>query len=446
MSDYSQAMKQARSAALNAQTPDAVEGLKARASVHAFQTNPDCKIVVYARVLREGRDAAANYLAASDLPTSSPLYKAVDKLAHGVVLSADEQAIVEDESRKSARLRTALAMYGTGVTETTTTPIDMSQCVLEWSLRKSMRVQGGSATIRAQVDLEDALRQVGLGDRFYIALDGEFVFWGICMSVVQPNEHEIEYTVNDSMWYLKNQLVWVQNKPIRLDEVFSTICENLALPYEKPDPVPIAIKPRVETNATAMSLMQDAITEAAITGGALYAVRMNPVKLELIDVQKANRSGTRLDVVEAMTSFTARQSIEDETYNEVRLFADNGGALKAYTVQDLPFMERFGILRYQEVFNNAIVRESQLDEVISITKYPTGDLSFDIVGIVNLMPADAICLMQSIYVVSDIVYNYTANGYTMSITCARWQEPSKETMFQKWDFSQEYARVVNLKW
>ena len=112
-------------------------------------------------------------------------------------------------------------------------------------------------------------------------------------------------------------------------------------------------------------------------------------------------------------------------------------------MQDLPSIGQFGILRYQEVLNNAIIKEAQLDNVLSITKYPTNDLEFTILGIINLMPGDTIRLFQSIYLCAAITYTYDGSGYTMNIRCSRWQEPqsrSGQTVGNTWSFVNEYEQ------
>lgn len=445
--DFASAQKQALLAAANAQSIADGEKVGRRDKPSTLGVNPVCKVVAYIRNVRQGTDAAANYLASGDVDEDTELYRAVAKLASGRTLSQGEYALVAAASKESPRLTTALQMYGSSVSQRSSQRCDLSECVQNFSLSKSLKVQGGSCQLRIQVDSEDVARGIGLGDQFYIYLDEQCIFWGMCMEVTYPDEWNIDFTINDSMWYLKNQLVWIQNKPTTLDAMFTSICDQLALPYVRPAPIPVALKPRVETNATAMSLLQNAIDETMYYGGRLFAIRMNPAALELIEVQGEDKQGVTLDVIEAMTSFSATQSIQNETYNEVRVFANNsGGTLKAYTLQDLPFMERFGILRYQEVCNNAIIREGDLDKMLAVTKYPTGDLRFDIVGVVNLFPADVIRLMESVYVTHDISYNYDDAGYKMTVTCARWQKPSSEQLFDKWDFSQEYAQAKHLKW
>ena len=277
--DFSSAQKQALLAAANAQSIAEGEKVGRRDKPSTLGVNPVCKVVAYIRNVRQGTDAAANYLASGDVDEDTELYRAVAKLASGQTLSQGEYALVAAASKESPRLTTALQMYGSSVSQRSSQRCDLSECVQNFSLSKSLKVQGGSCQLRIQVDSEDVARGIGLGDQFYIYLDEQCIFWGMCMEVTYPDEWNIDFTINDSMWYLKNQLVWIQNKPTTLDAMFTSICDQLALPYVRPATIPVALKPRVETNATAMSLLQNAIDETMYYGGRLFAIRMNPAAL-----------------------------------------------------------------------------------------------------------------------------------------------------------------------
>ena len=239
--DFASAQKQALLAAANAQSIADGEKVGRRDKPSTLGVNPVCKVVAYIRNVRQGTDAAANYLASGDVDEDTELYRAVAKLASGRTLSQGEYALVAAASKESPRLTTALKMYGSSVSQRSSQRCDLSECVQNFSLSKSLKVQGGSCQLRIQVDSEDVARGIGLGDQFYIYLDEQCIFWGMCMEVTYPDEWNIDFTINDSMWYLKNQLVWIQNKPTTLDAMFTSICDQLALPYVRPAQISIGV-------------------------------------------------------------------------------------------------------------------------------------------------------------------------------------------------------------
>lgn len=439
---YEKAVQQAREAAKKAQSSGFEKSTK-RESVHTFGVNPTTRITVEHRIIISGSDAAQRLL-----DSDSPINKdkravaALDRLSHGRPLEKSELEYMTTLASQYPTLRATLDMYGKTISQTYTQKRDISACVLSWSYTRSLNNGGAVLSLKAQVDFENHMREVGLGDKFYIYIEEELVYWGVCMEVSCPNEWEIEYTVNDSMWYLKNNLVWIQNQPVTLTDAFKNICENLGLQYEPVNiPPTVPLKKRVETNTTAGALLQTFLAETMIAMGKQFAVRMSPDKLELIDLEgrwegnELIQDGTGFDVIEAMTSFKSTQSVQKETYNDVRIFANISNNLKGYNVQSLPDIERYGVLRYQQIINNAIITEQQLDGILKITRYPTNDLEFSIVGIINLLPGDTIRLLGSIYLCDSIRYSYNESGYTMAITCARWQKPTDE---QSWDFVNEY--------
>ena len=438
---YEKARQQASDAARRAQSSGDVS-LKRR-EIHAFGVNPPTRILVQHRQIVSGTDAAQRLLDSDSVINNNP--RAVADLrimSAGKPLPTSEVDYLTALAKDYPTLRASLEMYGKGISQTYTQMRDISQTVLSWKYSRSLNKGGATLQLSAQVDSENALRELSMGDKFYIYIEEELVFWGICMEISCPNEWEIEFVVNDLMWYLKNKLVWIQNKPVTLTDAFKNICDQLALPYETVNiPTTVPLKKRVETNTTAMALLQTFISETMIVMGKQFAIRMSPDKLELIDLEgrwegnKLIQDGTGFDVIEAMTKFKTTQSVQQETYNDVRIFDNIEKTLKAYNVQSLPDIERYGILRYQQIVNNAIIQEQQLDQILNLTRYPTNDLSFDIVGIINLLPGDTIRLLNSIYLCSEISYTYDSSGYAMSITCARWQKP---TDAQGWNFVDEY--------
>lgn len=447
---YKDAMELALNVARRAQNTNEEESLK-RQKIRSFiQTNPDTQVYVLHREIISGTDAATQYLD-SGVTNDKELIKAITKLSKGDKLTADEIALVDKHAKTSKRLRDALDMYGKGITKRSTQKMCISESVLEWSVSKSMKIGGGVLTLRCMVDKDNILRDVGLGDHFYVYIENELIFWGVCGEVSYPDEWNIEYSVNDPMWYLRNGLCWIQNKPMTLKDAFVKICNDLALDYEPitiPDKYFPPLNPRVEVNTTAMSLLQTMIEETMISVNKMFYIRTSPDKLELVDTEgvwedgKLKQEGSQFDVVDAMTSFKATQSIQTDTYNDISLYTKKGNMAVPWIEQDVTFVERYGLLRYQEVINNAIIKEETLDNIIRTTKYPTHELEFDIQGIINVMPGDTIRMCESIYLISDLRCTYDSSGYNMSITCARWQKPTAEgdPCGESWDFVGQMER------
>lgn len=438
---YEKARQQASDAARRAQTSGDTS-LK-RADIHTFGVNPTTRIMVQHRQVVAGTDAAQRLLDSdAAINKDKRAVAALQKLSAGQPLPTSEVDYLTSLAKDYPTLRVSLEMYGKSVSQTYTQMRDISQTVLEWKYTRSLTKGGATLQLSAQVDAENTLRELSMGDKFYIYIEDELVYWGICMEISAPNEWQIDFVIQDLMWYLKNKLVWIQNSPVTLTDAFKNICDQLALPYEPVNiPVTVPLNKRVETNNTAMALLQTFLSETMIAMRKQFAIRMSPDKLELIDLEgrwdgnKLIQDGTGFDVIEAMTQFKATQSVQQETYNDVRIFDNINNTLKAYNVQSLPDIERYGILRYQQIVNNAIIQEQQLDQILNLTRYPTNDLSFDIIGMINLLPGDTIRLLQSIYLCNDITYTYNSSGYSMSITCARWQKPTDAAA---WNFVDEY--------
>lgn len=422
--------EQARLAAQKA-VPPVGGNLRWRKHIHSFSSNAKPSVTVVMREVISGNDAAQQYLDSGD---GSPEIRALmTKLSKGEKLTEAERAALTDEAKVSKRVYQALNNTANGVSKERDEEVDISSTVQKITINKSISTHGGSCRVLCQVDFANILRRIDPGDRFDVGLDGETLFYGICVSVTRPNEWDIEFVVNDWTWYLRNPIAWIQNKPITLGEAFAKICDTLALPFSITFPPNLPkLKPRVETNSTAMTLLQEMIEETAVATHKQYAIRTNPEILELVDLEgrwengKLIQEGTRIDVVNCLTTFKSETTIEKDVYNDVRAYVNSGGKINLYNVQDNPSIERYGILRYQEQLNNAVIKEADLDNVLGMTKYPISSFSFSIIGMINLMPCDTICVAESIYLISAITYNITKDGMSMDITTSQWQHPNTD--------------------
>ena len=415
---------------------------KAREAVRVLAVNPNLRVTISHLDVSEFSDLLNRAIDSGDYDHNPTIRALLTRLAKKSSLTDEDKQALMTIAVNDPRIQKALMTAPDNGMSRSATPIDITEAVTAIHITRNMSVSGGTCGI--EMFYADGAELLSVGDKVSIFLEDDTLFVGKIMEVSHTDEHNMRLDAVDAMWFLKNNIGWIQPKRMTLSDAFKQICESLGLPYVCKVDTKFLCPARVEAGATGMSLISAMIDETLYAIGKQYFVRMSPIYLELRDIEGEEQDGkivqeaSKFDIVEAMTGFKTKESVMSNVANDVRFFTGATDNLKLQEVQDLPSIARYGLLRYHEVATNAIVTEQTMDNLLRVLKYPTRDLSVDIVGMVNLLPGDVVTIAGSVYVADAIDYNYNESGYNMTITMAQWQKPDGVS----WDFAQR----MRLKW
>lgn len=415
---------------------------KAREAVRVLAVNPNLRVTISHLEVSEFSDLLNRAIDSGDYDHNPTIRALLTRLAKKSSLTDGDKQALASIAANDPRIQKALMTAPDNGMSRSATPIDITEAVTAIHITRNMSISGGTCGI--ELFYADGAELLSVGDKVSIFLEDDTLFVGKIMEVSHTDEHNMRLDAVDAMWFLKNNIGWIQPKRMTLSDAFKQICESLGLPYVCKVDTKFLCPARVEAGATGMSLISAMIDETLYAMGKQYFVRMSPIYLELRDIEGEERDGkivqeaSKFDIVEAMTGFKTKESVMNNVANDVRFFTGATDNLKLQEVQDLPSIARYGLLRYHEVATNAIVTEQTMDNLLRVLKYPTRDLSVDIVGMVNLLPGDVVTIAGSVYVADAIDYNYNESGYNMTITMAQWQKPDGVS----WDFAQR----MRLKW
>ena len=415
---------------------------KAREAVRVLAVNPNLRVTISHLDVSEFSDLLNRAIDSGDYDHNPTIRALLTRLAKKSSLTDEDKQALMTIAANDPRIQKALMTAPDNGMSRSTTPIDITEAVTAIHITRNMSVSGGTCGI--EMFYADGAELLSVGDKVSIFLEDDTLFVGKIMEVSHTDEHNMRLDAVDAMWFLKNNIGWIQPKRMTLSDAFKQICTSLGLPFVCKVDTKFLCPARVEAGATGMSLISAMIDETLYAIGKQYFVRMSPIYLELRDIEGEEQDGkivqeaSKFDIVEAMTGFKTKESVMNNVANDVRFFTGATDNLKLQEVQDLPSIARYGLLRYHEVATNAIVTEQTMDNLLRVLKYPTRDLSVDIVGMVNLLPGDVVTIAGSVYVADAIDYNYNESGYNMTITMAQWQKPDGVS----WDFAQR----MRLKW
>lgn len=437
--------------AARACTPDD-RFVKDRDGVHVFGANPNIRLYVGHYVISDASDLLQQAVDSGDLDYDPKLRSELALLAKSPTkvafekLPKVEQQQIRLLAQTNARVAKAMELIDSGRVGTATSAVmDATEPVLDFSIDKDIDSKGGSMRVR-MFDCQYAA-DICIGDKMYLHIDDECLFWGKVLTIERNTEHEIEFTCFDNIWYLKNVIPWVQSKPQSVTDAFPVICRLAGVPFKEKIPKEKYKCPaRVESNRSAADILQSMLQETIFGADKQYFVRMSPKNIELVDIDgergddgKLHQKYTAYDVVEAMTSFNTKETVTESTYNCIQVYvnhksAPNSKSSKLMENQELIRIQKYGMIKYTEVSNEGVCNEQLLDEMLRVLKYPTRDLHIEIVGMINMLPGDICRVAGSVYCVQRIVYRYDKSAYKMEIDMARWQKPIGDS----WDFTLDW--------
>lgn len=424
---------------------------KTRDEVRVLAVNPNLRVTISHLDVTDFSDLLNRAIDSGDYdhnPTARALLTAIARKSS---IDDSDKQILARLAANDPRIQQALMRSPADGISRSSTPIEITDAVTGVHISRNMAISGGTCGV--DMFYAEGAELLAVGDKITVWLEEDTLFVGKITSIEHTDEHNIRLNAVDAMWYLKNNIAWVQPKRMKLSDAFKQICTSLGLPYVCKVDTQFLCPARVEAGATGMSLISAMIEETLYAIGKQYFVRMSPTYIELRDIEGEERDGkivqeaSKFDIVEAMTGFRTKESVEGTVANDIRFFTGSADSLKLQEVQDLPSIARYGLIRYHEVATNAIVTEQTLDNLLRVLKYPTRDLSVDVVGMVNLLPGDVVTIAGSVYVADSIDYNYTDGGYNMSIQMAQWQKPDgvawefAQKMRQNWESEQKVLAI-----
>lgn len=217
------------------------------------------------------------------------------------------------------------------------------ECAVEEGIEWETHRKGSPGKLTFNI-IKDELLGFHEGDAVRFDYDGHKIFFGFVFTKKRNNNRIISVTCYDQLRYFKNKDTYVYaNKTAA--QVLQMIAEDFKLQTGIVANTKHKIPSRVEDNQELFTIMDNAISETTLNMGDLYVLYDDYGKLNLRDI-KMLKSDLLIDE-ESGESFEYTTSIDENTYNKIKLVRENKetGKREIFIAQDSSKMNEWGVLQ-----------------------------------------------------------------------------------------------------
>jgi hypothetical protein len=211
------------------------------------------------------------------------------------------------------------------------------------------------------------------GNPVALRIGGVGVFYGFVFSKTRDKSGDIQVVAYDQMRYLKNKDTIMYKEKTAAD-LLRMIAGDFKLQLGEVENPPHVIKQRLEGDVTLLDAMQNALDDTLLVTGRMYALYDDFGKLALKNVENM-----KLDIIidaETAEKFNYTSSIDDQTYNQVKVTYENGetGKRDVYIVKDSTNINRWGVLQLTETVEDPALGKAKAEGLLSLYNQKTRSL------------------------------------------------------------------------
>lgn len=189
------------------------------------------------------------------------------------------------------------------------------------------------------------------------------LFYGFVFSRSRDKSHQIKVTCYDQIKYLikNNDTYQYENKQV--DDVVRMIAEDYRLNVGSLESGGYSMT-QYEEEETLYDIIQNAMDLTLMNTGTLFVLYDDFGKLTLKNIESM-KTNILIDE-ETGENYTYTSSIDELTYNQIRLYYDNEetGTREVYIAKDSENINRWGVLQYTEQLNDPTSGQVKADALL----------------------------------------------------------------------------------
>lgn len=222
--------------------------------------------------------------------------------------------------------------------------------------------------------IKDSTLTITEGDAVRLRVNGANVFYGFIFKMKRDKEQIIQVTAYDQLRYFKNKDTYVyENKTA--SELIQMICSDFQMQTGTLEDTEFKIASRVEENTSLFDMIQNALDLTLQNQKYMYVMYddFGKVTLKGLDNMRLNL----LIDEETGENFDYTSSIDDQTYNKVKLTYDNEdtGTREVYIAQDSSNMNQWGVLQHFDTLQKGENGQAKADALLSLYNKKTRNLT-----------------------------------------------------------------------
>ena len=212
------------------------------------------------------------------------------------------------------------------------------------------------------------------GDAVRLKVNGVNIFYGFVFKKKRDKDHIISVTAYDQLRYLKNKDTYVyENKTA--SELIQMITTDFQLQTGSIEDTKFKIASRVEENSSLFDMIQNALDLTLSNQKQMYVLYddFGKITLKSLDSMQVNL------LIDEQTgeNFDYTSSIDDQTYNKIKLTYDNSstGKREVYIAQHGKNINQWGVLQYFDTLQEGENGQAKADALLSLYNVKTRNLT-----------------------------------------------------------------------
>lgn len=244
---------------------------------------------------------------------------------------------------------------------------------IEWSTERSNTP--GKLVFKI---LKDDVIDFSEGSPVRMKVDGDNVFFGFVFKQQRSKDQIITVTAYDQLRYLKNKDTKVYEGKTAA-QFIKMIADDYALNVGALEDTGFVIESRVEENTSLFEMIANALDLTLTNIGEMYILFDDFGKLTLKSLPSmyVGVPGAYLMIDEETgENFDYTSSIDDDTYNKIKLTYDNEdtGYRDVYIAQDSSNINKWGILQYFDTLQKGENGQAKADALLKLYNKKTRSL------------------------------------------------------------------------
>jgi len=214
------------------------------------------------------------------------------------------------------------------------------------------------------------------GDAVSFKKDNVGVFIGYVFKKSRTKDRLVEVTCYDQLRYFKNKDTYVYTNKTA-SQVLTMLARDFGLSVGKIENTGYVIPNRVEDNKSLFDIMQNALNETLTARTQLYCLYDNYGLIELRNIE--NLKTNILIDAETGQNYTYESSIDDQTYNQIKLTYDNEqtGKREVYMARDSKSISRWGVLQLYESVSDPLGAIDKVNKLLQLYNAKTRNLKIE---------------------------------------------------------------------
>ena len=219
--------------------------------------------------------------------------------------------------------------------------------------------------LKFDIIMDDTIKNITEGNAVRLRKDNNNIFFGFIFSKSREKEKVISITAYDQLRYFKNKDTYVyENKTA--GELVKMLANDFNMQTGTIENTGFKIASRVEDNTTLFDMIQNAIDLTVQNKKELYVLYDDFGKIAL-----KNIASMVLDCLvdeETAENYTYKSTIDEETYNQIKLTRENDktGKRDVYMAKDSSKINEWGVLQYYDTLQDGENGQAKADALLEL--------------------------------------------------------------------------------